>query len=53
MARVALARDAEKLMERHQGYDTLVVERDGPVGWLVFNRPEVANAMDARMMQEL
>ena len=34
-------------------YDTLIVERDGPVGWLVFNRPDAANAMDARMMQEL
>ena len=34
-------------------YDTLVVERDGPVGWLVFNRPAAANAMDARMMHEL
>src|SRR4051794_6887618 len=35
------------------GYATLTVERDGPVGWLVFNRPEAANAMDATMMQEL
>ena len=24
-----------------------------PVGWLVFDRPEAANAMDARMMDEL
>jgi enoyl-CoA hydratase/carnithine racemase len=35
------------------GYATLIVERRGPVGWLVFNRPEAANAMDARMMEEL
>ena len=35
------------------GYATLLVERDGPVGWLVFNRPEAANAMDATMMAEL
>jgi enoyl-CoA hydratase/carnithine racemase len=34
-------------------YQTLLVERDGPVGWLVFNRPAAANAMDATMMHEL
>ena len=34
-------------------YDTLVVEREGDVGWLVFDRPEVGNAMDARMLSEL
>jgi enoyl-CoA hydratase/carnithine racemase len=34
-------------------YTTLQVDRVGPVGWLVFNRPEVGNAMDARMMHEL
>jgi enoyl-CoA hydratase len=34
-------------------YETLVVERRGPVGWLVFNRPDAGNAMDARMMAEL
>jgi enoyl-CoA hydratase/carnithine racemase len=34
-------------------YETLRVERVGPVGWLVFDRPEVGNAMDARMMREL
>jgi enoyl-CoA hydratase/carnithine racemase len=34
-------------------YETLVVERHGPVGWLVFNRPDAGNAMDARMMAEL
>jgi enoyl-CoA hydratase/carnithine racemase len=34
-------------------YETLVVERDGPVGWLVFDRPGAANAMDARMLAEL
>src|SRR4029077_9735357 len=34
-------------------YETLLVERDGPVGWLIFNRPSAANAMDARMMHEL
>ena len=34
-------------------YSSLVVERDGPVGWLVFNRPDAGNAMDARMLDEL
>ena len=34
-------------------YETLLVERHGPVGWLVFNRPGVANAMDATMLAEL
>ena len=34
-------------------YETLTLDRDGPVGWLVFNRPAAANAMDARMMREL
>ena len=34
-------------------YETLLVERRGPVGWLVFNRPEAGNAMDARMLDEL
>jgi enoyl-CoA hydratase/carnithine racemase len=35
------------------GYQTLDVDvRDG-VGWLVFDRPEVGNAMDATMLAEL
>jgi enoyl-CoA hydratase len=34
-------------------YETLVVERDGHVGWLVFDRPEAGNAMDATMLAEL
>ncbi len=34
-------------------YETLIVERDGPVGWLIFDRPDVGNAMDARMLAEL
>jgi enoyl-CoA hydratase len=34
-------------------YERLVVERRGPVGWLIFDRPDVGNAMDARMMAEL
>jgi enoyl-CoA hydratase len=34
-------------------FQTLRVTRSGPVGWLVFNRPEAANAMDATMLAEL
>jgi enoyl-CoA hydratase/carnithine racemase len=34
-------------------YETLVVERRGHVGWLVFDRPEAGNAMDASMLSEL
>ncbi len=34
-------------------YETLVVERHGPVGWLVFDRPRVGNAMNAVMLAEL
>jgi enoyl-CoA hydratase/carnithine racemase len=34
-------------------YERLVVERDGPVGWLVFDRPDAGNAMDAVMLTEL
>ncbi|MCB1248937.1 MAG: enoyl-CoA hydratase/isomerase family protein [Acidimicrobiales bacterium] len=37
----------------YDGYETLAVWRDGPVGWLVFDRPEVGNAIDARMFVEL
>ncbi len=35
------------------GYETLIVERRGPVGWLVFDRPDAGNAMDAVMLGEL
>ncbi len=34
-------------------YRTLLVERRGPVGWLIFNRPDAANAIDATMFVEL
>jgi enoyl-CoA hydratase/carnithine racemase len=34
-------------------YESLLVTRDGPVGWLVFNRPSSGNAMDATMLSEL
>jgi enoyl-CoA hydratase len=35
------------------GYTRLTVERDGPVGWLIFDRPDAANALDAVMFDEL
>ena len=44
-----MARSATQLM----AYETLVVERRGPVGWLVFDRPAAGNAMDATMFREL
>ena len=34
-------------------YERLIVEKRGPVGWLIFNRPEAGNALDAKMMDEL
>ena len=34
------------------GYDTLIVERQGPVGWLINNRPDQLNAMTAHMRDE-
>jgi enoyl-CoA hydratase len=34
-------------------YETLIVERRGPVAWLEFNRPAVGNAMNAVMFAEL
>jgi enoyl-CoA hydratase/carnithine racemase len=34
-------------------YSRLLVERRGPVGWLVFDRPDAGNAMDAAMFDEL
>ena len=37
----------------HSDRPRIRIERVGPVGWLVFDRPEAGNAMDARMMEEL
>ncbi len=34
------------------GYETLTVERRGRVGWLINNRPEQLNAMNALMREE-
>lgn len=33
-------------------YEHLIVERQGPVGWLINNRPDQLNAMNARMRDE-
>lgn len=44
---------AETAVPVGPGFTTLVVERRGPVGWLVFARPDAANAMDAVMLDEL
>jgi enoyl-CoA hydratase/carnithine racemase len=35
------------------GYQELIVERRGHVGWLIFNRPAAANAMNSVMLTEL
>ncbi|MCE2392342.1 MAG: enoyl-CoA hydratase/isomerase family protein [Proteobacteria bacterium] len=35
------------------GYETLIVEKRGPVGWLILNRPEVLNAQNGQMGREL
>jgi enoyl-CoA hydratase/carnithine racemase len=34
-------------------YETLIVERRGPVGWLIFNRPDVWNALNRQMDVEI
>jgi enoyl-CoA hydratase len=36
----------------HPRFEDLVVERRGPVGWLINNRPDRLNAMSARMRDE-
>ena len=37
---------------KYSTFDCLIVERDGPVGWLVNNRPDRLNAMSAQMRDE-
>jgi len=36
----------------YSSFEHLVVERRGPVGWLINNRPDQLNAMNARMRDE-
>ncbi|WP_319453326.1 MULTISPECIES: enoyl-CoA hydratase/isomerase family protein [unclassified Mycobacterium] len=38
--------------EQGNPYERLIVERRGPVGWIINNRPERLNAYDALMRQE-
>ncbi|MBI4517191.1 MAG: enoyl-CoA hydratase/isomerase family protein [Deltaproteobacteria bacterium] len=33
-------------------YETIIVEKRGRVGWLIFNRPQALNAMNAKLMDE-
>jgi enoyl-CoA hydratase len=33
--------------------ESLLIRRDGALGWLIFNRPQAGNAMDASMMAAL
>lgn len=35
------------------GYERLIVEKSGGVGWLILNRPDAGNAFDALMLDEL
>jgi len=37
---------------RYPELETLKLERKGPVGWLINNRPDQLNAMNARMRDE-
>ena len=37
----------------YSDFETLRIERDGPVGWLLFNRPDRLNAMNNTMREEL
>ncbi|HYJ72139.1 MAG TPA: enoyl-CoA hydratase/isomerase family protein, partial [Actinomycetota bacterium] len=36
----------------NSSYECLKVERHGPVGWLINNRPDQLNAMNNRMRDE-
>jgi enoyl-CoA hydratase/carnithine racemase len=40
-------------MMRNEPEASLLIERHGPVGWLIFNRPDAGNAMDASMLGAL
>jgi len=40
-------------MTGNEREDSLLIERHGPVGWLIFNRPDAGNAMDAPMLGAL
>jgi enoyl-CoA hydratase/carnithine racemase len=38
---------------RRPAYETIIVERRGPVGWLIFNRPTARNALNRLMDEEI
>lgn len=38
---------------QYSTFETLKIEINGPVGWLIFNRPNQLNAMNAKMKDEL
>ena len=41
-----------KAAVKYSSFDCLIVERRGPVGWLINNRPDQLNAMSAQMRDE-
>jgi enoyl-CoA hydratase len=45
--------DATPRRDNGEGPSPLLVERHGPVGWLIFNRPGSGNAMNADMLDDL
>jgi enoyl-CoA hydratase/carnithine racemase len=47
-----VAGGAEIVSTGYSTFDCLIVERRGPVGWLINNRPEQLNAMSAQMREE-
>ena len=53
---MALLNDRATLRKLRQtgemGYETLIVERRGRVGWLINNRPDQLNAMNSKMREE-
>ncbi len=40
------------MADGYRTFDTLKLERQGPVGWLINNRPQALNAMSAHMRDE-
>jgi enoyl-CoA hydratase len=49
---MASARRRRSTIVTYSSYDFLKVERHGPVGWLINNRPDQLNAMNAGMRDE-
>jgi enoyl-CoA hydratase len=53
VSRAAVATWREEFIRSMASYQTLKLERVGPVGWLINARPEALNAMNAEMREEL